>query len=232
MTRSASLLSPTTPRQVGSQLTAECRHRAIRCVAQLAMNQIAADPDRIPPEVSHEHPDRTPQLRDTHLQRQALIYIRPSTLIQVRENTGSTARQYHLADRARQLGWLENHIRILDQDQGCSGASSVGREGFEHLVTEVSRGRAGAVFSLEASRLARSCSDWYRWLESCALTDTLVIDDDGIYDPGQYHDRLRLGVRSTMSEAELHWLRNRLLGGKLAKATQGALRWHLPTGYG
>jgi DNA invertase Pin-like site-specific DNA recombinase len=130
------------------------------------------------------------------------------------------------------LGWLENHIRILDQDQGCSGASSVGREGFEHLVTEVSRGRAGAVFSLEASRLARSCSDWYRWLESCALTDTLVIDDDGIYDPGQYHDRLRLGVRSTMSEAELHWLRNRLLGGKLAKATQGALRWHLPTGYG
>jgi DNA invertase Pin-like site-specific DNA recombinase len=107
----------------------------------------------------------------------------------------------------------------------------VGREGFEQLVTAVSLGRAGAVFSLEASRLARSCSDWYRLLEICALTDTLVIDDDGIYDPGQYNDRLLLGFRGTMSEAELHWLRNRLLGGKLAKAAQGELRWRLPIGY-
>jgi len=172
-----------------------------------------------------------PKLRDTHLQRQALIYLRQSTLIQVRENTGSTTRQYQLADRARQLGWLEPQIRILDQDQGCSGASSVGREGFEQLVTEVGLGRAGAVFSLEASRLARSCSDWYRLLEICALTDTLVIDEEGIYDPGQYNDRLLLGFRGTMSEAELHWLRNRLLGGKLAKAARGELRWHLPTGY-
>ena len=159
-----------------------------------------------------------PKLRDTHLQRQALIYIRQSTLIQVRDHTGSTARQYHLADRARELGWPDDRILVIDQDQGCSGASSVGREGFEQLVTAVSLGRAGAVFSLEASRLARSCSDWYRLLELCALTDTLVIDDDGIYDPGQYNDRLLLGFRGTMSEAELHWLRNRLLGGKLAKA--------------
>lgn len=172
-----------------------------------------------------------PKLRDTHLQRQALIYIRQSTLIQVRDHTGSTARQYHLADRARELGWPDDRILVIDQDQGCSGASSVGREGFEQLVTAVSLGRAGAVFSLEASRLARSCSDWYRLLELCALTDTLVIDDDGIYDPGQYNDRLLLGFRGTMSEAELHWLRNRLLGGKLAKAAQGQLRWRLPIGY-
>lgn len=172
-----------------------------------------------------------PKLRDTHLQRQALIYIRQSTLIQVRDHTGSTARQYHLVDRARELGWPPDRICVIDQDQGRSGASSVGREGFEPLVTTVTLGRAGAVFSLEASRLARSCSDGYRLLEIYALTDTLVIDEDGIYDPGQYNDRLLLGFRGTMSEAELHWLRNRLLGGKLAKAAQGELRWRLPIGY-
>ena len=172
-----------------------------------------------------------PKLRETHLQRQALIYIRQSTLIQVRDHTGSTARQYQLVDRARDLGWPPDRICVIDQDQGRSGASSVGREGFEQLVTAVSLGRAGAVFSLEASRLARSCSDWYRLLEICALTDTLVIDEDGLYDPGQYNDRLLLGFRGTMSEAELHWLRNRLLGGKLAKAAQGELRWRLPVGY-
>ena len=171
-----------------------------------------------------------PKLRETHLQRQALIYIRQSTLIQVRDHTGSTARQYQLVDRARDLGWPPDRICVIDQDQGRSGASSVGREGFEQLVTAVSLGRAGAVFSLEASRLARSCSDWYRLLEICALTDTLVIDEDGLYDPGQYNDRLLLGFRGTMSEAELHWLRNRLLGGKLAKAAQGELRWRLPIG--
>jgi DNA invertase Pin-like site-specific DNA recombinase len=175
----------------------------------------------------------TPPLKlpDIHVQRQALIYIRQSTLIQVRDHTGSTARQYHLVDRARELGWPTDRICVLDQDQGRSGASSSGREGCEQLVTAVSLGRAGAVFSLEAARLARSCSDWYRLLEICALTDTRVIDDDGIYDPGQYNDRLRLGFRGTLSEAELHWLRNRLLGGKLAKAAPGELRWRLPIGY-
>lgn len=173
----------------------------------------------------------TPKLRDDHLQRQALIYIRQSTLLQVRDNTGSTARQYDLARRAQQLGWPEHRITVIDQDQGRSGATSAGRDGFEQLIAEVGLGRAGAVFSLEASRLARSCSDWYRLLEICALSDTLVIDDTDVYDPGQYNDRLLLGFRGTMSEAELHWLRSRLLGGKLAKAERGELRFRPPTGY-
>ena len=173
----------------------------------------------------------TPKLRNDHLQRQALIYIRQSTLVQVRDNTGSTVRQYDLFRRAQQLGWPEHRITVIDQDQGRSGATCVGRDGFEQLIAEVGLGRAGAVFSLEASRLARSCSDWYRLLEICALSDTLVIDDTDVYDPGQYNDRLLLGFRGTMSEAELHWLRSRLLGGKLAKAELGQLRFRPPTGY-
>ncbi|MCP5074859.1 MAG: recombinase family protein [Rhodobacteraceae bacterium] len=172
-----------------------------------------------------------PKLRDDHLQRQALIYIRQSTLMQVRDNTGSTTRQYDLARRAQELGWPQQRITVIDQDQGRSGATRVGRDGFEHLIAEVGLGRAGAVFSLEASRLARSCSDWYRLLEICALSDTLVIDDTDVYDPGQYNDRLLLGFRGTMSEAELHWLRSRLIGGKLAKAERGELRFRPPTGY-
>jgi DNA invertase Pin-like site-specific DNA recombinase len=170
------------------------------------------------------------KLRADHLTRPALIYIRQSTLIQVRENTASTARQYQLAKRVHELGWPEQLIVVIDQDQGQSGASTVGRTGFEHLIAEVGLGRAGAVVSLEASRLARSSSDWYRLIEICALTDTLVIDEDGIYDPGQYNDRLLLGFRGTMSEAELHWLHCRLVGGKLEKAQHGALRFRLPVG--
>lgn len=172
-----------------------------------------------------------PKLRDDHLNRQALIYIRQSTLAQVRDNTGSTTRQYNLAERAQKLGWPQERITVIDQDQGRSGASSAGRDGFERLISEVGLGHAGAVFSLEASRLARSCSDWYRLLEICALSNVLVVDEDGIYDPGQYNDRLLLGFRGTMSEAELHWLRNRLLGGKLTKAERGELHFRPPTGY-
>jgi DNA invertase Pin-like site-specific DNA recombinase len=170
------------------------------------------------------------KLRADHLTRPALIYIRQSTLIQVRENTASTARQYHLAKRVQELGWPEHLIVVIDQDQGQSGTSTIGRTGFEHLIAEVGLGRAGAVVSLEASRLARSSSDWYRLIEICALTDTLVVDEDGIYDPGQYNDRLLLGFRGTMSEAELHWLHCRLVGGKLEKAQHGALRFRLPVG--
>jgi DNA invertase Pin-like site-specific DNA recombinase len=174
---------------------------------------------------------RTPsKLRADHLTRPALIYIRQSTLMQVRENTASTARQYQLAKRVQELGWPESLIVVIDQDQGQSGASAVGRTGFEYLIAEVGLGRAGAVVSLEASRLARSSSDWYRLIEICALTDTLVIDEDGVYDPGQYNDRLLLGFRGTMSEAELHWLRCRLVGGKLEKAQHAALRFRLPVG--
>src|SRR6266702_664216 len=170
------------------------------------------------------------KIRPAHLERQAFIYVRQSTLFQVREHTASTARQYDLAQRARDLGWPREHLIIIDQDQGHSGASTAGRDGFQALIAEVGLGHAGAVLSLEVSRLARSSSDWYRLLEICALTDTLVIDEEGVYDPGQYNDRLLLGFKGTMSEAELHWLRNRLLGGKLTKAEQGHLRFRLPSG--
>jgi DNA invertase Pin-like site-specific DNA recombinase len=131
---------------------------------------------------------------------------------------------------ARDLGWPQERIEVIDQDQGHSGASLAGRDGFRRLVAQVGLGRTGAVLSLEASRLARSCSDWYRLIEICALTNTLVIDEDGVYDPTQYSDRLLLGFLGTMSEAELHLLRSRLLGGKLKKASQGQLRSRPPTG--
>ncbi|HEY3228251.1 MAG TPA: recombinase family protein [Roseiflexaceae bacterium] len=170
------------------------------------------------------------KIRPDHLSRQAFIYVRQSTLFQVRENTASTARQYDLHQRAGDLGWPPEHITVIDQDQGHSGASTIGRDGFQLLIAEVGLGRAGAVFSLEVSRLARSCSDWYRLLEICALTDTLVIDEEGIYDPGLYNDRLLLGFKGTMSEAELHWLRSRLQGGKLEKAVHGELRFRPPAG--
>jgi DNA invertase Pin-like site-specific DNA recombinase len=170
------------------------------------------------------------KIRPDHCDRQALIYVRQSTLLQVRANTGSTARQYDLVPRALELGWPRERIRVIDQDQGQSGASAAARDGFQWLVAEVGLKHAGAVFCLEASRLARSCSDWYHLLEICALTDTLVVDEEGVYDPGQYNDRLLLGFKGTMSEAELHWLRQRLWGGKLAKAELGQLRFRLPVG--
>jgi DNA invertase Pin-like site-specific DNA recombinase len=166
-----------------------------------------------------------------HLDRQAIVYVRQSTLMQVREHTASTARQYDLARRAQQLGWSPERVRVIDADQGRSGASASGRDGFQELIGEVGVGRVGAVLCLEASRLSRACADWYRLLEICALARTLVIDEEGAYDPNQYNDRLLLGFKGTMSEAELHWLRQRLLGGKQEKAEQGTLRLRLPIGY-
>src|SRR2546427_697190 len=170
------------------------------------------------------------KIRPDHLDRLAIIYVRQSTLFQVRENSGSTLRQYDLVKRAEDLGWTRAQIQVVDQDQGQSGASIIGRDGFQWLVAEVGLGHVGAVLSLEVSRLARSCSDWYRLLEICALTETLVIDEEGVYDPGSYNDRLLLGFKGTMSEAELHWLHQRLQGGKLTKAEQGQLRFRLPSG--
>jgi DNA invertase Pin-like site-specific DNA recombinase len=137
------------------------------------------------------------KIRPTHLDRQALIYVRQSTPMQVRDHTASTARQYDLARCAEQLGWPRERIQVIDQDQGHSGTTSRGRDGFQHLMAQVGLGRAGAVLSLEASRLARSCSDWYRLIEICGLTDTLVIDEDGVYDPTQFNDRLLLGIKSS-----------------------------------
>ena len=156
------------------------------------------------------------KIRPDHLDRLAIIYVRQSTLFQVRQNVGSALRQYDLVKRAQDLGWTTPSIQVVDQDQGHSGSSAIGRDGFQWLVAEVGLGHVGAVLSLEVSRLARSCSDWYHLLEICALTDTLVIDEEGISDPGHYNDRLLLGFKGTMSEAELHWLRQRLLGGKLS----------------
>jgi DNA invertase Pin-like site-specific DNA recombinase len=170
------------------------------------------------------------KIRPEHLDRRAFVYIRQSTFAQVLHNTASTARQYDLKQRALDLGWSSDSITVIDQDQGRSGASAIDRDGFQSLLVEVGLGHAGAVLSLEASRLARSCSDWYRLLEICAVTHTLVIDEDGVYDPSQYQDRLLLGIMGAMSEAELHWLRNRLLGGKIEKAEHGELRFRPPAG--
>jgi DNA invertase Pin-like site-specific DNA recombinase len=165
-----------------------------------------------------------------HLRRQAYLYVRQSSLRQVLENTESTQRQYALRQRAVALGWPCESIEVIDDDQGQSGASTADRHGFQRLVTEVGLGRAGIVMGLEVSRLARNSSDWHRLLEICALTDTLILDEDGIYDPAHFNDRLLLGLKGTMSEAELHVLKARLIGGILSKARRGELRSPLPVG--
>lgn len=139
------------------------------------------------------------KIQPDHLDRDAVIYVRQSSLIQVRDNTASTMRQYDLVQRAVSLGWPRSRVHVIDQDQGHSGSSTVGRDGFQSLVAEVGLKHCGAVFSLEVSRLARSCSDWYHLLEICALSDTLVIDEEGIYDPGHYNDRLLLGLKRPAS---------------------------------
>lgn len=167
----------------------------------------------------------------SHLKRNAYLYVRQSTLRQVLENTESTERQYGLRQRAVALGWPNESVIVIDTDLGQSGASSVDREGFQKLVAEVGMGRAGIVLGLEVSRLARNSTDWHRLLEICALTETLILDEDGVYDPAHFNDRLLLGLKGTMSEAELHVLRSRLRGGILNKARRGALRLGLPVGF-
>jgi DNA invertase Pin-like site-specific DNA recombinase len=166
----------------------------------------------------------------THLKRNAYLYIRQSTIRQVFENTESTQRQYALQQNAVALGWSQEKIIVIDSDLGQSGASAVDREGFQRLVAEVGMGRAGIVLGLEVSRLARNSTDWHRLLEICALTDTLILDEDGVYDPAHFNDRLLLGLKGTMSEAELHVLRARLQGGILNKAKRGELFVRPPLG--
>ena len=166
----------------------------------------------------------------SHLQRDAYLYIRQSTVRQVFENTESTRRQYALRERAVALGWPVERVVVIDSDQGKSGASGTDRKGFQKLVGEVGMGRAGIVLGLEVSRLARNSTDWHRLLEICALTDTLILDEDGIYSPSDFNDRLLLGLKGTMSEAELHVLRARLRGGILNQARRGALKMPLPVG--
>src|SRR5436305_6287179 len=165
-----------------------------------------------------------------YLQRQAMLYVRQSTLHQVLTNTESTARQYALRERALGLGWPVERIVIIDQDLGQSGASAVDREGFQRLVAEVGLGQVGLVMCLEVSRLARSSLDWHQLLELCSLTGTLILDEDGLYDPATFNDRLLLGMKGAMSEAELHVLRARLRGGILNQAHRAALKLQLPVG--
>lgn len=165
----------------------------------------------------------------THLHRKAFLYVRQSTLRQVTENQESTRRQYALRERATALGWPPEQIIVVDCDLGISGAST-DRAGFQQLVAEVGMGRAGIVLGLEVSRLARNSTDWHHLLEICALTQTLILDEDGLYDPNEYNDRLLLGLKGTLSEAELHLLRARMQGGILAKARRGALCIGLPVG--
>jgi len=171
-----------------------------------------------------------PKVTSEHLRRAAYLYVRQSTLQQVVQNTESTERQYALRHRARALGWEEDQIVVVDDDLGLSGASAEERKGFQHLVAEVGLGKVGLVMGLEVSRLARNNADWHRLLEICALTDTLILDEDGLYDPGHFNDRLLLGLKGTMSEAELYMLRARLQGGLLNKARRGELRIALPVG--
>ena len=166
----------------------------------------------------------------SHLERDAYLYVRQSSLKQVMENTESTRRQYALKDRAVSYGWPIERIHVIDADLGKSGAQTAGREGFQHLAGEVAMGRAGLVMGLEVSRLARNSSDWHRLLEVCALSNTLILDEDGIYDPTSFNDRLLLGLKGTMSEAELHIIRSRMQGGRLNKARRGELAIQLPVG--
>src|SRR6266849_5361943 len=164
----------------------------------------------------------------SHLARTAFLYVRQSTLRQVVENRESTQRQYALQQRAVALGWPAERIIVIDSDQGQSGASAADRAGFQRLVTEVGMGHAGVVLGLEVSRLARNSTDWHRLLELCALTDTLILDEEGLYDVGQINDRILLGMKGTFSEVELHLLRARLRGGILNKAQRGELALPLP----
>ena len=166
-----------------------------------------------------------------HLKRNAYLYIRQSTPRQVLENTESTKRQYALRQRALALGWHPDRIVVIDGDLGQSGSSATDREGFQKLVAEVGMGHAGLVIGLEVSRLARNCSDWHRLLEICGFSDTLILDEDGLYHPADFNDRLLLGLKGTMSEAELHVIQARTRGALLSKARRGELHVPLPVGF-
>jgi len=170
------------------------------------------------------------KVRPGHLKREAWVYVRQSTMTQVREHTESLEAQYELVDRAAVLGWKPDQVRVVDEDLGRSGAEASARPGFKSLVAAVGLGQVGLVLGKEVSRLARRNADWYHLLDLCALTDTLIADTDGVYHPGDYNDRLVLGLKGTMSEAELHLLRSRLDAGLRHKAAKGELRQGLPVG--
>src|SRR6202045_1301544 len=171
------------------------------------------------------------KIKSTHLSRLAYVYLRQSSAAQVEHNRESTARQYALVAKAAELGWTKEQVLLIDEDLGLSGTSAAKRTGFTRLTTEVALARVGIVLGLEVSRLARNNADWYRLLDLCGLTDTLIGDGDGLYHPALFNDRLVLGLKGTMSEAELHIIRARLLGGIRNKAARGELRRGLPVGF-
>lgn len=174
---------------------------------------------------------RSSKIRVEHLRKLAIVYVRQSSAQQVIENRESTARQYALAGFAKELGWASSQVLVIDEDQGRSGASAEHRTGFQRLLAEVTLDHVGLVLGLEMSRLARSNKDWHHLLELCAIFGTLLADQDGIYDPSDPNDRLLLGLKGTMSEVELHTMRNRLNRGKLNKAKRGELFQCVPMGY-
>jgi len=178
-----------------------------------------------------QHAVASPKVQPYHRDRLAIVYIRQSTLQQVERHNESTKLQYALQEKAYGLGWPTEQVLVIDDDLGRSGANAEGRPGFQRLVSEVSLDHVGLILGIEMSRLARSCRDWHQLLEVCALFRTLIADTDGIYDPGNYNDRLLLGLKGTMSEAELHILKQRMLAGKKAKAQRGELGMQVPMGY-
>ena len=171
------------------------------------------------------------KITERHRQRRAVVYVRQSSPGQLERNTESTARQYALRERAVALGWPAASVVVVDEDTGRSGASTHGRLGFKELVADVGLGNVGLILALEVSRFARSSADWHQLIDLCALTGTLIADSDGIYAPGDFNDRLLLGLKGTMSEAELHLIRARLDGGLRNKAARGELVMHLPVGF-
>jgi DNA invertase Pin-like site-specific DNA recombinase len=171
------------------------------------------------------------KIRPTHQELLALVYVRQSSTKQVEENIESTEMQYRLVDRAAAMGWNDDRIEVIDDDLGMSGRSAENRVGFQRMIAEVSMGHVGIIFSIEMSRLARSCRDWHQLLENCSLFGTLLADADGVYDPRDHNDRLLLGLKGTMSEAELHVLQGRLRAGQLNKARRGEYFTHAPIGY-
>ena len=171
------------------------------------------------------------KIQNHHLKKPAYIYIRQSTLGQVLHHRESTERQYAFRQRALEMGWTPQSLVTLDGNLGQSGAQTATRNDFQTLLSEVAAGRVGGIFALEASRLARSCLDWQHLIRICALTDTLVVDEDGCYNPADFNDSLLLGLKGTIAQAELHFIRARLLGGKLNKAKKGELRFPLPVGF-
>ena len=171
------------------------------------------------------------KIQPTHHERLAYVYVRQSTPWQVLENRESTERQYQLHSRAVALGWAPSRVETIDEDQGRTGSSASHRTGFQRLVSDVGLGRVGIVLMLEASRLARNNSDWYRLIEICGVSATLIADEGAVYNPRDPNDRLLLGVKGTLSEAELFTLRTRLYEGRWNKARKGRLQFPLPSGY-